>query len=54
MQHTVGIKKENLAKAAHILSGFLTDEFLLYLKTRNGHWNIEGSDFHTRKNGLDA
>src|SRR5436190_13368980 len=47
MQHTIGIKKESLSKAAHILSGFLADEFLLYLKTRNAHWNIEGSDFHT-------
>ncbi len=47
MQPKIGIKKENLSKVAHILSGFLADEFLLYLKTRNAHWNIEGSDFHT-------
>ena len=47
MEHTIGIKKENLAKAAYILSGFLADEFLLGLKTRKAHWNIEGSDFHS-------
>lgn len=47
MEPTIGIKKESLSKAAHRLSGFLADEFLLYLKTRNAHWNIEGSDFHT-------
>ena len=47
MNPEIGIKKENLSKVAHILTGFLADEFLLYLKTRNAHWNIEGLDFHT-------
>jgi len=46
MKPEIGIKKENLSKVAQALSGFLGDEFLLYLKTRNAHWNIEGSDFH--------
>ena len=45
MQPKIGIKKENLATAAHTLSGFLADEFLLYAKTRNAHWNVEGPDF---------
>ena len=47
MKPEIGIKKENLSKVAEALSSFLADEFLLYLKTRNAHWNIEGSDFHT-------
>ena len=47
MKTEIGIKKENLSKVAEALSSFLADEFLLYLKTRNAHWNIEGSDFHT-------
>jgi len=46
MKPAIGIKKENLSEVAHILNGFLADEFLLYLKTRNAHWNVEGSDFH--------
>jgi len=46
MKPEIGIKKENLSKVAQALSIFLADEFLLYLKTRNAHWNIEGSDFH--------
>jgi len=46
MNPAIGIKKDSLAKVAHILNGFLADELLLYLKTRNAHWNIEGSDFH--------
>ena len=47
MNPKIGITKENLSKVTHALNGFLADEFLLYLKTRNAHWNIEGSDFHT-------
>jgi starvation-inducible DNA-binding protein len=46
MNPSIGIKKDNLADVAHILNSFLADEFLLYLKTRNAHWNIEGTDFH--------
>lgn len=30
-----------------VLMPLLADESLLYLKTRNAHWNIEGADFHT-------
>ena len=46
MNPQIGVSKENLTKVAHVLNGFLADEFLLYLKTRNAHWNIEGPDFH--------
>jgi len=47
MNTSIGISKENLLKVAHTLNGFLADEFLLYLKTRNAHWNVEGPDFHS-------
>lgn len=47
MKPAIGISKENLEKGAHALNGFLADEFLLYLKTRNAHWNVEGPDFHS-------
>ena len=46
MNPEIGISKDNLTKVAHILNGVLADEFLLYLETRNAHWNIEGHDFH--------
>jgi starvation-inducible DNA-binding protein len=46
MNPAIGITKDNLAKVAHALNGILADEFLLYLKTRNAHWNVEGPDFH--------
>jgi len=46
MNTAIGISKDNLTKVSHILNGFLADEFLLYLKTRNAHWNVEGPNFH--------
>jgi starvation-inducible DNA-binding protein len=47
MEPKIGITSENLAKVAHALNSILADEFLLYTKTRNAHWNVEGPDFHT-------
>jgi starvation-inducible DNA-binding protein len=47
MKPAIGIKGDNLTKVAHILNGLLADEFLLYLKTRKAHWNVEGSDFYS-------
>jgi len=46
MQPNIGIKPENLKAVSHALNGILSDEFLLYTKTRNAHWNVEGPDFH--------
>ena len=48
-----GISKENSKKAAEILNQLLADEFLLYTKTLNFHWNIEGSNFHSLHVFLD-
>lgn len=48
MQPNIGIKPESLSAVSHILSGILADEFLLYTKTRNAHWNVEGPDFHDK------
>jgi starvation-inducible DNA-binding protein len=46
MKTTIGITDENRAAVAVQLSKLLADEFVLYTKTRNAHWNIEGPDFH--------
>jgi starvation-inducible DNA-binding protein len=48
MEPRIGIKAENLKQVAHILNGVLADEFVLYTKTRNAHWNVEGPDFHDK------
>ncbi len=46
METRIGIKKEYLTEVAGSLSTLLADEFILYMKTRNAHWNVEGRDFH--------
>lgn len=48
MKAQIGIKEEALAKIALELSKILADEFVLYVKTRNAHWNVEGPDFHDK------
>jgi starvation-inducible DNA-binding protein len=47
MKTNIGIPQENLSEVAHELNHILADEYLLYTKTRNAHWNIEGPNFHT-------
>lgn len=44
----IGIKKSNREAVVDMLQQLLADEFLLYTKTRNAHWNVEGIDFHTK------
>jgi starvation-inducible DNA-binding protein len=47
MNTNIGISPKNLQAVAVELSKLLADEFLLYTKTRNAHWNVEGADFHS-------
>jgi starvation-inducible DNA-binding protein len=46
MEAKIGIKKQHLEAVVEILSKALADEFLLYTKTRNAHWNVTGDNFH--------
>ena len=46
MKASIGIKPANLQAVSTELSKLLADEFILYTKTRNAHWNVEGPDFH--------
>lgn len=48
METRIGISPENLSKVAHELNKILADEFVLYTKTKNAHWNVEGPDFHSK------
>jgi starvation-inducible DNA-binding protein len=48
MEPKIGITSENLAKVAHTLNKILADEYVLYTKTRNAHWNVESPDFHSK------
>src|SRR5438105_14833702 len=45
MQTEIGISPRHLSEVAHSLNVFLADEHVLYIKTRNAHWNVEGPDF---------
>jgi starvation-inducible DNA-binding protein len=46
MKTNIGIKEADRQAVADQLAKLLADEFVLYTKTRNAHWNIEGADFH--------
>jgi len=48
MNAKIGITPANLQAVSAELSKLLADEFVLYTKTRNAHWNVEGPDFHTK------
>lgn len=48
MQTNIGIKQEQLNQVAQSLNRLLADEHVLYIKTRNAHWNVEGADFLTK------
>jgi starvation-inducible DNA-binding protein len=43
----IGINAKDRAQIAHGLSKLLADTYLLYLKTHNFHWNVEGPMFQT-------
>ena len=45
MKANIGLSDKNSKEVAGILNNILADEYLLYTKTRNYHWNIEGSNF---------
>jgi starvation-inducible DNA-binding protein len=45
MKVNIGISENNLKSIALELNKVLADEFILYTKTRNYHWNVEGSNF---------
>jgi len=50
--NTIGIKDNT--KVTKFLTVLLADEFVLYMKTRNAHWNVEGPDFHTMHTYFEA
>lgn len=42
----IGIIESNKQSVANELNKLLSDEFVLYTKTRKFHWNVEGAQFH--------
>ena len=45
MKVNIGISEKNLQAVAAELQKLLADEFVLYTKTRNYHWNVVGTSF---------
>lgn len=48
MKPEIGITDSNRQAVANELAKLLADEFVLYTKTKNAHWNIEGADFYDK------
>src|SRR5216684_6389634 len=48
METNIGITQKNRQAVSIALSKLLADEFVLYTKTRNAHWNVEGPDFYNK------
>jgi len=44
----IGIHESSAQTVAATLSKLLADEVVLYMKTRNAHWNVTGVDFHAK------
>ena len=42
----IGIANQSLKSVVDLLNSLLADEFVLYVKTRNYHWNVTGPHFH--------
>ena len=46
MNATIGLKESARAKVLSLLDLVLADEYVLYTKTRNFHWNVVGPRFN--------
>src|ERR687889_2043862 len=44
----IGLSKEARHGVIEILNRELCDEYILYIKTKNYHWNVVGPDFSER------
>ncbi len=46
MQVHIGLNDATQSQVATVLNQLLADEFVVYVKTLNFHWNVVGSDFY--------
>jgi starvation-inducible DNA-binding protein len=45
MKANIGLLESNVQPVATMLNTLLADEYVLYTKTRNYHWNVTGESF---------
>jgi starvation-inducible DNA-binding protein len=48
MKTEIGISGANRQEVAIALQKVLADETVLFIKTKNAHWNVEGADFYSK------
>lgn len=46
MKPNLGLSDQDRDGGVQILNTLLSDEYVLYTKTRNYHWNVAGPNFH--------
>lgn len=46
MKPAIGLSDGNREAVVQVLNALLADEYLLYTKTRNYHWNVRGPQFN--------
>lgn len=54
MKKVIAITDINRQAIADELAKVLADETVLYIKTKNAHWNIEGPDFYDKHKFFEA
>lgn len=50
----INVVKESRKEISELLNQLLADEFVLYTKTRNFHWNVTGPNFQEYHKFLEA
>jgi len=48
-----GLHQESMEKSKNTLSKILADTYVLYTKTQNYHWNVEGNNFYSTHKMLE-
>jgi starvation-inducible DNA-binding protein len=46
MKPIIGVPGHEIEEIVTLMNALLVDEYTLYLKTRNAHWHIKGTDFN--------
>lgn len=53
MRSNIGLPEEHIDEIAELLNVYLSDLFVLYVKTLNFHWNVEDPRFFSLHKALD-
>lgn len=48
MKTQIGLSEKSRQEVTNELAKLMADENLLYIKTKDAHWNVEGADFYQK------